>query len=157
MGAGSPETVVGSSLRSFHDYQGIEPGLRGAFTVSVFALIRGVSARQVLAEMPHKSFGVARFGQLRQQFTVWPTTIRDTDMNPMVRDVHFDVVLARDELVPPGERIEDLDPDGRLRLSSALLHAARCAMDLFGPRVRRYPDGDGPRPEHPTLEGRDLW
>ena len=38
MGAGSPDTVVATALRAFHDYEGVLQGLRGAFTVSVFAL-----------------------------------------------------------------------------------------------------------------------
>lgn len=82
--------------------------MRGAFTVSVFVLVRGVTASQVLAEMPHKIYGVTRFGGLREEFEVWPTTITGTAIEPGLQAVHFDIVLAKDDMVPPGQRVEDM-------------------------------------------------
>lgn len=157
MGAGSPDTVVATALRAFHDYEGVLPGLRGAFTVSVFGLVRGVTASEVLAEMPHKSFGVARFGDLRTGFDVWPTTITGTAVDPRVQAVHFDIVLAKDELVPPGHRVEDMEVVERDRVLADLRPTAANLLDLFAPRVGRYTGKDGAVPDHPKLEGRDLW
>lgn len=157
MGAGSPDTVVDSALRAFHDYEDVIHGLRGAFTVSVFGLVRGVTVSQVLAEMPHKTYGVARFGDLREEFEVWPTTITGTAIESRLQAVHFDIVLAKDDMVPPGQRVEDMAKAQRDRILAALRPTAASLMDLFAPRVGRYTDKDASRKDHPRIEGREPW
>ena len=116
-----------------------------------------LTASQVLAEMPHKTYGVARFGDLREEFEVWPTTITGTAIEPRIQAVHFDIVLAKDDMVPSGQRVEDMAKAQRDRIVAALRPTAASLMDLFAPRVGRYSGKDSSRQDHPRIEGREPW
>jgi hypothetical protein len=146
MGAGDPDSMLDTILRTVDDYAEVarhlgapQPGL---CAVSVFALIRGVTHGDVFDAMPQRQFGEASYGEVRAVFPVLPTMILDPAMPQPVRDlqsVHFDVVLPP----PPaliGRRapVADMTAADRADLRAALRPDLMTLIDLFAPRSRKY-------------------
>jgi hypothetical protein len=88
MGAGAALSLIRAAINNYWAYQGIQD-LDGAFTVSVYAAIGGVTEEMIVQSMPHKQYGVATFGVVRTAFDVWPTTHVDADIDPQIKAVHF--------------------------------------------------------------------
>src|SRR5436853_282527 len=123
MGAGARREVVRAAVRNYHAYEGLH-GRPGAFTVSVFAVSGDVGEADVVAALPQRQYGVARYGDLRPRFDLWPTTITGTTIPERVMSLHFDVVLPDQGFrLPAGSVIEDLD-DAELAALDALLGPA---------------------------------
>lgn len=78
MGAGVHADVVRAALRIYHEYAGIA-GRPGAFTMSVFAAIGGVSKDDILTALPHHRFGVATLRHLAGPSAVADDHHRDGD------------------------------------------------------------------------------
>lgn len=134
MGAGARRDVVRAAIRNYHAYEGIR-GESGAFTVSVFAAIGGVTEGEIVAALPQRQYGVTRYGNLRGRIPVWPTTITGTAIPERVMAVHFDLVLPASGFeLPAGKSVEDLD-DGELGALDALLSpTVEEILPLFLPR-----------------------
>jgi len=134
MGAGARREVVRAAIRNYHAYEGIH-GRAGAFTVSVFAAIAGVSEAEIVAALPQRQYGVGRYGDLRDRFSVWPTTITGTAIPERIMAVHFDVVLpAVGFELAPGSTVEDLDDPALAALDGLLGPSVEELLPLFLPR-----------------------
>jgi hypothetical protein len=134
MGAGARQDVVRAAIRNYHAYEGIH-GQPGAFTVSVFAAIAGVTEAEIISALPQRQYGVTRYGNLRGRIPVWPTTITGTAIPERVIAVHFDLVLPTLGFeLPAGRSVEDLD-DGELgALDAVLSPSVEEILPLFLPR-----------------------
>lgn len=134
MGAGARRDVVRAAIRNYHAYEGVQGGT-GAFTVSVFAAIGGVTEAEIVAALPQRQYGVGRYGDLRDRFSVWPTTITGTAIPERVMAVHFDVVLpAASFQLPTGRTVEDLDDAELTALDALLGPSVEELLPLFLPR-----------------------
>lgn len=134
MGAGARRDVARAAIRNYHAYEGIRGGA-GAFTVSVFAAIGGVTEPEIVEALPQRQYGVARHGDLRDRFTLWPTTITGTGVPDRVMAVHFDVVLpAAGFELPAGRAIEDLTDAELAALDALLGPSVEELLPLFLPR-----------------------
>jgi hypothetical protein len=137
MGAGAVDVAVAAALRNYRAYQSLS-AKGGEFTVSVFAVMAGVTEEQILGSMPHPQYGRATYGALRSHFSLLPTTILGTPVPDDVMAVHYDVILPTGALQLP----DDFDPteaDDDLvdRVRSALDAPVAELLRLFEPRVRR--------------------
>ncbi|HUP68354.1 MAG TPA: hypothetical protein VM142_00915 [Acidimicrobiales bacterium] len=136
MGAGVHADVVCAALRNYHDYAGLA-GRPGAFTMSVFAAIGGVSKDDILRALPHHRFGVATYAALRD-LELWPTTITGTAIPERIMAVHFDIVLDDGAVtVPAGRRIPDLTDTELSELERLLRPAVAAVLPLFQPREEK--------------------
>lgn len=134
MGAGARREVVRAAVRNYHSYEGIY-GRLGAFTVSLFAVAGGVTEADIVAALPQRQYGVARYGDLRGRFEIWPTTITGTAIPEPVMRMHFDVVLSDAGFhLPAGAAIEDLDDGGLAALDALLGPQVEELLPLFLPR-----------------------
>jgi hypothetical protein len=78
---------------------------------------------------------VARYGDVRGRFQVWPTTITGTAIPERVMAVHFDLVLpARGFQLPTGLSVEDLDDSELAALDALLGPSVDEILPLFLPR-----------------------
>jgi hypothetical protein len=125
---------VRAAIRNYHAYQGIADRL-GAFTVSVFAAIGDVTESEIVAALPQRQYGVARYGDLRGRFELWATTITGTAIPERVMAVHFDVVLPDGGFrLPVGMVIEDLDDDALAAIDQLVGPAVEVLLPCFLPR-----------------------
>ncbi|HVW32572.1 MAG TPA: hypothetical protein VHL53_08545, partial [Acidimicrobiia bacterium] len=134
MGAGARRDVVRAAIRNYHAYEGIQDRA-GAFTVSVFAALGDITALEIVAALPQRQYGIARYGDLRGRFELWPTTITGTAVPDRVMAVHFDVVLPDEGFqLPAGTVIEDLDDDALAAIDELLGPAVEDLLPCFLPR-----------------------
>ena len=134
MGAGARRDVVRAAIRNYHAYHGIHDR-PGAFTVSVFAALGEVTESDIVAALPQRQYGVARYGDLRGRFELWPTTIAGTAVPERVMAVHFDVVLPDGGFrLQVGAVIEDLDDDALAAIGELLGPAVEDLLPCFLPR-----------------------
>lgn len=134
MGAGARRDVVRAAIRNYHAYEGIHDR-PGAFTVSVFAAAGGVSEADIIAALPQRQYGVARYGALRDRFEFWATTITGTAIPEAVMRMHFDVVLPDGDFrLPAGSTIEDLDDAQLATIDTLLGPPVDKLLALFLPR-----------------------
>jgi hypothetical protein len=139
MGAGVVDSVVRAAIRNYGEYRRISNDGSGLFGVSVFALGADVTEADVLAALPHGSFGRSTAGTLRRAgFDLLPTSIVDPDMAPGIaalQRAHFDVVLDP----PADDRLRRLDPvdDEDLEAVAAahLTPQVERLVALFDPRL----------------------
>lgn len=130
MGAGAAGHVIRAALNNYRDYAAIRPP--GAFTVSVYAAIGGVSEQMIVAAMPQRQYGVATYGELRRLFELWPTTDEDADLDDAVKEVHFDIVLPDGGYqLPPDADLSDEQVAG---VHDLLRPAVDRLLELFLPR-----------------------
>jgi len=137
MGAGAADVAVAAALRNYRSYRGLS-SRGGEFTVSVFAVMAGVTEAMILDAMPHPQFGRARFAAVRDRFALLPTTVLGTPVPDEVMAAHFDVVLPAAGLVLPPDfdpsEAEDEDLDG---IRAVLIASVAELLALFEPRFRR--------------------
>lgn len=137
MGVGAVDVAVAAALRNSRSYREVSSG-GGEFTVSVFAVMAGVTEAMILeGDAPPP----VRAGEVRgrsDRFVLLPTTILGTPVPDEVMAAHFAVVLPVAGLVLPA----DFDPseaqDEELEGIRAVLSASVAELlALFEPRLRR--------------------
>lgn len=139
MGAGVVESVVRAAIRNYGEYRGIGNDVLGLFGVSVFAPGPQVTEADVLAALPHGTFGRSTVGAVRRAgFEVLPTSIVDPDMAPGIaalQRAHFDIVLDP----PADDRLRRLDPVDEEGLEAEAVAHLRPQVErlvtLFDPRM----------------------
>jgi len=153
MGAGDVAHLVNTAIDSYPRYAGLLPGRpdRGAFVISTFAAVDGVSEYDIVAAMRHRRFATAKFRELKD-LEIYPTSM-DVDYLPFrIMQVHFDIVIPDGGWMPPAGWRLGLPgslPDGlvvRLRADS---HAI---LNRFTPLPPR--EGSDKRDKYPDLTDR---
>lgn len=113
MGAGRPEDMIRSALRNYAAYKDLRGDGFGYFTVSTFAVARGVDERRIVTTMRHGLFARVGVGLVRAAgFPLLPTSLDDAGEGDIqeLQKVHYDIVLpvADDprHVGPPGAAAE---------------------------------------------------
>ena len=137
MGVGAVDVAVAAALRNYRSYVGVS-SRGGEFTVSVFAVMAGVTEAMILDAMPHSQFGRAEYGDVRGRFALLPTTILGTPVPEDVMAVHFDVVLPLPGLnLPTDFDPSDADDEALDGIRAVLRSSVAELLALFEPRFRR--------------------
>ena len=102
MGAGDVAHLVNTAIDGYPRYAGLLPGRPdgGAFVMSTFAAVDGVSEQDILAAMRHRRFATAKFRELRD-LEIYPTSMDVDYLPPRIMQVHFDIVLPDGGWIPP--------------------------------------------------------
>lgn len=136
MGAGAAQDAAKSAIRNYDEYADILPGLPGAFTVSVFAVTDEISVEDILGELPHSKYGVAKMEDLSKAgYTIWPTTIIDSPLPDSIRSAHYDIVVEGLGWQYPGIASRLLSKDQVAQLTAQLSIYIEPLMEHFAPRV----------------------
>ena len=140
MGAGALETVVEQVLGTFDIYRGLESE-SGLFCVSVFGVTNGVSKDDILAALPHKQYGQARYGDIKHLAGLLPTSIVTRGEGPgqaQIQRSHFDLVLdGIDPADYAGQRLDKLPEDQLAKLRHKISDAISPLLAVFQPRIRK--------------------
>ncbi len=150
MGTGEVAHIVSNAIDGYSKYAGLLPGRSdcGAFVMSTFAAIDGVSERDILAAMRQRRFATAKYRDLRD-LEIHPTSM-DVDYLPdRIMQVHFDIVIHEGDWVPaPGWRLGL--PDGLPEGLLSTLHAnCQGILSRFTPLPPR--DGNDKRDHYPDV------
>lgn len=146
LGAGQARTVWAAVERNYDLYRPL-PELRagqnlGAFGLSLYGLVNGLQSDELFRATPHKQYGQATFGAVREIFAVHATeTVDDnaTDEANRLQRAHFSLLLDHPvcpELAQcsPGE----LPPSARESLRATVVRQIEGSLlPLFAPRSAR--------------------
>lgn len=137
MGAGAADPVVFGAIRNHDAYIGLIDDA-GRFTVSVFAVMSGVTEAMIVNAMPQGQFGRATFGEIRRSgLRYLATSIVERDQSPewgLLQGVHYDLLLPVDGRA---SHVVDLTPPELSELRLELVGPVTAVLELFAPRRRK--------------------
>jgi hypothetical protein len=132
------DDLLDRSVVDYDAYRGVLPTRpdRGAFVLSTFAPVNGVTERDILREMRQNQFARATFGQVREHFAVYPTSMA-TGLDSRIMAAHFDIGLPDEDCtVIDAHDSTDLPADVEAQVKLLLRPRLEQLLALFRPFPR---------------------
>lgn len=154
MGSGETRFPIASAIRNYEAYRGLVPGrpTRGAFMISTYAVIDGVSELDILSTMPQQRFARATRAEL-SDVAIYPTWIAGSTIADRIMAVHFDILIPDDGWEPPAGGADHLSESDERDLELLLTPPTAKIMRAFRPAPPRL--GADKRQLYPDAFGRE--
>ena len=151
MGTGDADLILrGSVIPNYDKYRDILPGreTRGAFVVSTFAAIDGVTELDILRAMKQNRFARAPYGRLHD-LVIHPTSMTAEGIPTRVMAVHFDIEIPGADWTPRSGTVDRITADEEDELVDMLKPGLELILGRFSPAPPR--GGSDKRDIYPEL------